>query len=93
MASKPRFEIAIVFQRLTNLRNLVGSQAHLAGFSTRIAHRKYPERMALAAGTFQAPRGVTDGALEKGAAKDPCWGRELGRKFIAFADGLVSCHR
>ena len=46
------FEIAIVFERLPNLRNLVGTQAHLAGLSAGIAHCENPERMALTAGAF-----------------------------------------
>src|SRR5207247_2638121 len=54
-----------------------------------VPHPGSPELMALAAGAFRPPRGVTDGAPEEGAAKDPCWGTEPGRYFISFAGGLL----
>src|SRR5260370_35448514 len=66
------FEIAIVFQRLTNLWNLAGPQTHLAGFSARIAHCEYPERMAITAGTFPTARGETPGAVGEGASSVHC---------------------
>ena len=65
MASRALLEIAIVFERLANLRNLVGTQADLAVLSAGITHRENPERMALAAGALGASRGVMDGALEQ----------------------------
>jgi hypothetical protein len=49
--------------------------------------------MTLTTGAFQATRGVMDGSLEQRAAKDPSGGGELGCEFIAFAAGLLSCHR
>jgi hypothetical protein len=59
------FELAIVFEGLANLRNLLGTQAYLAVFSAGIPDGENPERMALAAGAFQASGGVTDSALEE----------------------------
>ena len=52
MASSALFEIAIVFERLANQRNLLGTQAHLAGLSAGITDGEDPERMAFAAGAF-----------------------------------------
>jgi hypothetical protein len=78
-----------VFKRLTNLGNLVGTQAHLARFSARIAHGEDPQRVALAAGAFRTSRGVVDGAMEQGAAQDLGWGAELGGESFALADDLV----
>jgi hypothetical protein len=41
-----------VFERFTNLRNLLGTQTHWACFSAGITHRENPERMALPTGAF-----------------------------------------
>src|SRR4029077_10464480 len=62
---QPLFELAIVFDGLANLWNLAGTQAHLAGLSAGITHVEDPERMALTTGAFQAPRRMTDCALEQ----------------------------
>ena len=82
------FEIVIAIDRLTNLRNLLETQAHLASLSAGIAHCEDPERMALATGAFQAPRRVMDGALEQRAAQDTRRGGELGSQLFPLADGL-----
>jgi hypothetical protein len=87
------FEIVIVPQCLTNLRNLLGTQAHLAGLSAGITHIEDPEPMALTVGAFKTSRGVTDRALEQRAAEDPVCGGELGGEFVPFADGLFSYHQ
>ena len=83
------FEIAIVFERPTNL---LGTQAHLAGLSAGVAHPEDPEGMALTTGAFQTSRGVMDDSLEQRATKDPSGRGEFGCESVAFASGLLSCH-
>jgi hypothetical protein len=86
-------DVAIVLERLTNLRNLIGPQADLAILSAGITHGEDPERMALAAGALGTTRGVMDGALEQRSAEDVRGGGKLGGELLSFADGLLSCHR
>src|SRR5262249_5721478 len=87
------FANAITFQRLPNLRNLLGPQAHLAGFSARIAYVKNPKRMALATSAFLTTGGGTNGALKQRATEDTNRREKLGWQFFSFADGLLACHQ
>jgi len=87
------FANMIAFDRLTNLRNLLGTQAHLARFSAGITNRKNPKRMSLATSAFLTSRGVMDSALEQRATEYANRRGELGYKFFPFADGLLSCHQ
>ena len=85
--------MVIAFDRRTNLRNLLGTEAHLAVFSTGITNRKNPKRMPLATSAFLTSRGVMNRALEQRATEDANrWGK-LGCQFFPFADGLFSCHQ
>ncbi len=69
------------------MRNLLGTQAHLAGLSAGITHIEDPEPMAITAGAFKTSRRVMDRALEQRAAEDPGCGGELGGEFVPLADG------
>jgi hypothetical protein len=87
------FEVVILFDRLTNLWDLIGTQTHLSVLPAWITDRQYPERMAFTTSAFQASRGVMDGSLKQRATEDLVGGGELGCEFIAFANGLLSCHQ
>jgi hypothetical protein len=78
----------ILLQRLANLRDLLGTEAHLAGLSAGITHSEDPKGMTLTAGAFLTSGGVMDHAVEQRAAEDAGRRGELGGEFAPFADAL-----
>ena len=87
MASSVCFELPIVPQRLANLRNLLGTEAHLAGLSAGTTHGEDRERMALT-GAFPTSGEMMDYALEQRAAEDARCRGDLGGEIVAFVGGL-----
>ena len=79
------FEITILFERLANLRNLLGTQTDLAGFPAGVTHCQDRKRMTLAACALQTSRGVMERALQQRTAENSACGGEPGCEFIPFA--------
>jgi hypothetical protein len=86
------FQLAVIVQPTANLRDLFARKADLARAPARIADGEDPQGMAFAAGTLRTPRGMADGALQQGAAKDLSGDREPVEKLLAGLDGALMCH-
>ena len=71
-------EFPVVAQPLPDQGYLLGGKAELLGAGARITDGQNPDAVALAAGADGTAGGMTDGAMEQGAAEDLGGGGESG---------------
>src|SRR2546422_9412727 len=81
-------EFAVVAQPLPDHGYLFGGEADLLGAGARIADGQHPDAVAFAAGTDGTAGGMTDGAMEQGAAEDLGGGGESRGE---SGSGLTDC--
>src|SRR5580658_3892278 len=81
-------QLLVIAQPLADHRYLCRVKADLFGAAAWITDGQNPDRMAFAAGANGTAGGMTDGAMEQGAAKDlgggGQGGGELGARFQDF---------
>ena len=81
-----------MLQRLTHRRNLFRPQTRLAGLAAGIVNVENPKRMPFTARALRATAGVVSDTFQQRAAQDIAGRGKRGSEFVAFADGLLTCH-
>ena len=76
-------QLPVIAQPLADHRYLCRGKADLLGAAARIADGQNPDGVAFAAGTDGTAGGVTNGAMEQGAAEDLGGGGQSGGEFGA----------
>src|SRR5580692_3868399 len=71
-------QLAVIAEPLADHGYLFGGKADLLGAAARITDGQNPDAVALAAGADGTAGGMTDGAMEQGAAEDLGGGGESG---------------
>src|SRR6266571_8991117 len=86
------FELAVVAQPLLDEGFLFGGEADLLVAPTGMADGRYPDEMALTAGTDGAAGAMADAAVEQGATEDLGSGGEGGSELGAGVDDCLLIH-
>src|SRR5580704_11251108 len=76
-------QLPVIVQPLTDHRYLCRGKADLLGAAARITDGQNPHRVAFAAGADRTAGGMTDSAMEQGAAEDYGGGGQSGGEFGA----------
>src|SRR5260370_33341005 len=83
-------QLPVIAQPLPDHGYLFGGEADLLGAGARITDGQNPDAVTLAAGADGTAGGMTDGAMEQGAAEDLGGGGESGGELGAgLADGCM----
>ena len=83
-------QLPVIAQPLADHRYLCRGKADLLGAAARITDGQNPHRVAFAAGANGTAGGMTDGAMEQGAAEDLSGGGQGGGKLGApFQDRFL----
>src|ERR1700733_7769887 len=85
-------QLPVIAQPLADHRYLCRGKADLLGAAARITDGQNPDRVALAASANGAAGGMTDGAMEQGAAEDLGGGGQGGGELGACFQSRFLLH-
>ena len=85
-------QLPVIAQPLADHRYLCRGKADLLGAAARITDGQNPHRVAFAAGANGTAGGMTDGAMEQGAAEDLSGGGQGGGKLGACFQSRLLLH-
>ena len=85
-------QLPVIAQPLADHRYLCRGKADLLGAAARITDGQNPDRVAFAAGADGTAGGMTDGAMEQGAAQDLGGGGQDGGELGAGSQDRFLLH-